>query len=152
MSNQPDINPYELEYARRHLAYLRRVADPTNQSILYMIMSIVFILGLVIYVAGDQITTGVIPLPAGWRADFVGDFLYNVGLVLWTSVVVVFLLEVAVDLQKRTNARYLKKLEQALGVRETALEPATVDSLAAQLAAMQADLAAVKAAVSRDAR
>src|SRR5262245_25971517 len=110
-----NIDPYELDYARRHLDYLRRSVDPEDRSILYWMMVIVLVVGLIIYVIADQITTGAIRLPAGWRADFVGDFLYNFGIALWTSVLVVFLLEVAVDLQKQVNQRYLRKIEQALG-------------------------------------
>jgi hypothetical protein len=110
------VDPYELEWARRHLDYLRRSADPEDRSVLYWMMLTVFVVGFLVYVAADQITIGAITLPVGWRPDFVGDFLYNFGIALWTSVLVVFLLEVAVDLQKQLNARYLKRMEQALGV------------------------------------
>jgi hypothetical protein len=150
--NPTDINPYELDYARRHLDYLRRVADPEDQSILYWIMGIVLVIGLVVYVAADQITTGAITLPAGWRPDFVGDFLYNFGIALWTSVLVVFLLEVAVDLQKKANVRYLRKMEQALGVPETATsdesERDSTDALAQQLEAINHTLNDLKAEIT----
>lgn len=153
MKQQPDqqpntFDPYELEWGRRYLHYLRRSAY--DNSVRNWTLITALALGLVLTVLGDQITVGVIPLPAGWRVDFVGGILYELGLILWTSVVVVFLLEIFVEQQQRRNRDYLRQLEAQLGESVTPDEPAAdEETLAHQIESLNARLDAILAELDR---
>ena len=144
MSKDPDISPAELAWARQHLDYVRHFADPKNNSALYWMMGIALVLGLVVYVVGDQIKIGVIGLPTGWRPDFVGVFLSDVGIALFTSVLVVWLLEVMVDMRKRVNQRYARKIEQTLGVADSVTPD---ERLLQAIEELKAEVAALKTAL-----
>lgn len=102
----------ELEWARDNLASMRRSVQ--NNTVLYITMAITFILGLVIYLVAVSISTQVIQLPENWRGDFIADLLYNLGITLWTSVILVLFLEVTVEYQRRRWQRYIQLVERVL--------------------------------------
>lgn len=146
----------ELDWARQNLDKLRRSAR--GNTALFTTMIFTFILGLIIYFVADGISTGLIATPAGLRVNLITDFLHNLGVVLWSSVVLVFFLEVVVEFQKKRWQRYVELIEQVLNEPGHVATPNTDDSeadITAQLAAiqnrlsnldqLQADVAALKA-------
>jgi hypothetical protein len=146
----------ELDWARQNLDKLRRTAR--GNMPLYTTMIFTFILGLIIYFVADGISLGLIATPAGLRADLMADFLHNLGVVLWSSVVLVFCLEVVVEFQKKRWQRYVELIEHVLNEQGHVATPNTDDSeanIASQLAAiqnrlssldqLQADVTALKA-------
>lgn len=114
------FSPGELEWARDNLPKMRRMTH--DSSVLYLIMTMTFIFGLIVYFAADGISTGALVLPAGWRVDLIADFLYNLGVVLWTSVVLVFFMEVVVDYQRRRWQRYVQLIERTLKIQGVPIE------------------------------
>src|SRR5512143_269229 len=99
----------ELDWARQNLDKLRRSAR--GNTALFTTMIFTFILGLIIYFVADGIRMGFIASPLGLRVDLTSYFLYNLGVVLWSSVVLVFFLEVVVEYQKRRWQRYVELIE-----------------------------------------
>jgi hypothetical protein len=126
------------------------------------------VLGLAFYFAADAISTGAVSLPPEWRASLIADFLYNLGVVLWTSVVLAFLLEIVVDYQRRRWQRYVKLIERVTTSSATTEVSAddgdevdveatlelvlkklkALDTLGAELAEVKAQLAAALTAKS----
>jgi hypothetical protein len=139
---------YEIDWARQNLPLLRRYTQ-TN-TILYYWMVITLIVGLAAHVLSDQIGIGAIMLPEGWRADFVADLLYNVGIALWTSVAITFFLEVIPDWQRKMAQRYIDELMEQAGAPEDgdSAEEATVSDLAKEVAALRVEIAALRAGLS----
>lgn len=105
-------SPEELEWARQNLGTMRR--QLRGNTFLLGILALAFVLGIVFYLLADAINTGTIVLPDGWRADLIGDFLYNLGLILWTSVVISLFLEVGVEYSHRRAEQYVEDVEMAL--------------------------------------
>jgi len=157
------FSPGELEWARDNLDKMRRTVS--NNSLLYLTMALTFVIGLVLYLLSDSIATGAIILPTSWRADLIADVLYNLGSVLWTSVVLVLFLEVIVEYQRRRWQRYLRLVEQALKGEQSNRSSTdeqtdaaassilgkldailgkldTIDQLQAEVAALKAEMAA----------
>lgn len=100
----------ELEWARQHLGQMRRTVR--GNRMLYWMLAITFALGLILYLLSFAMTGKVINLPPGWFAKILPDFLYNLGIILWTSVILVLFLEVAVDIQRKRWRRYIKLIEK----------------------------------------
>ena len=131
----------ELDWARQNLGKLRRTAR--GNTSLYMTMIFTFILGLIIYFVADGISVGAIAVPSGWRINLLADLLHNLGVVLWSSVVLVFFLEVVVEFQKKRWQRYVQLIEHVLNEQGQAAAQDTDPSegdITAQLAALQARL------------
>lgn len=136
----------ELDWARDNLEQMRRNAR--NNTVLYLTLAGTLALGVIVYLLGVLIAEGIIGLPEGWGANLLADFLYNLGIALWTSVIIVFFLEVIVEYQQRRWQQYLIAVEQALeqlGEKLPAGEEEAADPLAARLEAIQAELAEIKA-------
>jgi len=104
-----------------------------------------------IYAIGD----GTITLPAGWRTVLIQDFVNNLGIVLWTSVILTVFLDVFVDEAEKQSVARLKALEKALTAQGYRLEPveikdeaavtaAKLDALMAKVDALQAEVAALR--------
>lgn len=66
-------------------------------------------IGIVLYAVAQLIMNGTV---AG--SPVLADFLYNLGITLWTSVVLAFLLEVLVDRQRRFTERYIRLVQEAM--------------------------------------
>ncbi len=150
------FSPGELEWARQNLDKMRRTAR--GNTPLLVVMLLTFVLGLIIYFVSDGIQAGAIALPADWRASLIADFLYNLGVVLWTSVVLVFFLEVVVEYQRKRWQRYVQLIEHVLKEQGQAVTTAGEeidDDIATRLDAimnklsglevLQSDVAALKA-------
>ena len=153
------FTPDELDWARDNLDYLRRTVQ--NNTALYWTMIVTFVLGLVAYFLADALSIQTISLPAGWRADLIADLLYNLGVTLWTSVILVLFLEVVVEHQRKRWQRYTRLVERVLRDQgqDIPIEPsnnadnevvvrlneimsrlAVIDSLQAELADLKAKL------------
>lgn len=102
----------EIEWARTHVPYLQRLS--TGNQILYWTMAITLLLGLAIYALSFVVGNGTLSLPTFLPVEPTADFLYNLGIVLWTSVVLVFMLEVMVDVQRRQANKYLVLVQRVL--------------------------------------
>jgi hypothetical protein len=142
------FDPHEIEWARQNLPLLRRYAQ-TN-TILYYWMVVTLIVGLAAHVLSDQISIGAITLPEGWRAAFVADLLYNVGIALWTSVAITFFLEVIPDWQRKMAQRYIDELRKVVESPDDGDEAAeaTVSDLAREVTALRAEIAALRTELS----
>jgi hypothetical protein len=99
------IDEYELEWARQHVDLLRKYAY--GDTLRYWVLAIIFITGGVVTVIAYLIAAGKITITPAWRAEFWVDALLNVGIAFWSSALVVFLIEVFVDVQKRLSQQYL---------------------------------------------
>ena len=106
------FTPDELDWARDNLASMRRTVQ--NNTVLYWTMIATFIVGLIAYFLADAMSTQTLLLPAGWRADLIADLLYNLGVTLWTSVVLVLFLEIVVEYQRKRWQRYIRLVERVL--------------------------------------
>jgi hypothetical protein len=102
----------ELEWARQNLPAIQRSARST--TVLYVSMAVAFSLGLALYFLGYAIATGGIAMPPGWRDDLVADLMTELGVTLWTSVILVLFLEVIVEIQRKRWQRYARTVEHAL--------------------------------------
>ena len=143
----------EVEWATKNIDYLRRVTY--DNTILYIALTVVLVLGFVFYFIADGINIGSITLPVGWRTDLVYDLTYNLGTWLWASVITVFLLEVWVDYNRRRTERYLHLIERITGqptapqTDEAKLDAVltrldSIDHLQAEIAALKAEMQAGK--------
>ena len=111
----------EIEWARTHVPYLQRLS--TGNQILYWTMVITLLLGLVVYWLSFVVSSGALSLPAFLPLELTADFLYNLGIVLWTSVVLVFMLEVMVDVQRRQAGKYLALVQRVLAEQVEKAQP-----------------------------
>jgi hypothetical protein len=102
----------ELEWAKRNVPYLQQLSR--SNRILYWTMGATLTLGILAYVLSFALAGGWLPWPAWLWPEFSSDLLYNLGITLWTSVVLAFLLEVIVDWQQRRAARYVALVRRAL--------------------------------------
>lgn len=147
----------ELEWARQNLPAIQQAAR--SNSVLYISMVVAFILGLALYILGFAISTGGISLPFGWQDDLIADLMTELGVTLWTSVILVFFLEVLVELQRKRWQRYARIVEHALQQpadkistsAETSSEPeiilARLDELIERMARLEnlpAEVSAIK--------
>ena len=102
----------ELEWARQNLPAIQRSAR--SNAVLYVSMAVAFTLGLALYFLEYAISTGGIAFPPGWRDDLIANLLTELGVTLWTSVILVFFLEVIVEIQRKRWQRYARTVEHAL--------------------------------------
>jgi hypothetical protein len=110
-------------------------------------------LGLVSHVVGFAIASNEVALQAGWPEDLLAELLISLGIALWTSVVIVFLLEVVPDWQSRQAARWSQAALAELQARGRALEvdvpPVDDDEIGTKLDAVLDRLTALEALVAR---
>ena len=137
----------ELEWAQNNLGQMRR--QLRGNTLLLGMLALAFVLGIIFYLLADAINTGAIVLPNGWRAELIGDFLYNLGVILWTSVVISLFLEVGVAYSHSRAQRYMAEVETALRMLgyDVPDEPAVEDE--SELAALTKKLDVVVGAVSQ---
>jgi hypothetical protein len=137
----------ELEWAGENLGYMRRTLR--DNTILFLTLAVTFIVGIVFYLLADGLNTGAIPLPEGWRTDLIADFIYNFGLILWTSVILALFLEVGVEYSRKRAQQYyaraLHTLQQGVSLpNEVADEEVDLpDDISAKLDAIMAKLAVI---------
>lgn len=102
----------ELEWARQNLPAIQRSAR--SNKVLYISMAVAFTLGLALYFIGYAISSGGVTMPPGWRDDLIAGLLAELGVTLWTSVILVLFLEVIVEIQRKRWQRYARMVEHAL--------------------------------------
>ena len=143
---------HELNYARVNWNLLRRGAEHNRIRIGYMLGA--FLFGLVLYLTAYGIGDGTVVMPKGWHAALIRDFLNNLGIVLWTSVILTVFLDVYVDEVEKQSVARLKALQKALASQGHQMEPIEIkddaataeklDSLLAKIDALQAEVAALR--------
>jgi hypothetical protein len=148
-------------FSKEELDWLAANADTVRgwargDRIIAWTMVVTFLLGLGVNLVGFAIGTGSLGLPAGWPAELIADLLVNVGVVLWTSVILVLFLEILPTWQQRQARAWSRAALAALRERgdltpdeSTVDEP--VDELGPKLDAIVARLDAIEAAVARSA-
>jgi hypothetical protein len=104
----------ELEWASKNIGYLQSFLRGNRLQL--SMLAVTFVLGLLLYAISQLIDAGVL---AG--SPVLADFLYNLGITLWTSVVLVFLLEVLVERQRGFTERYLRLVQEALRRQDEAV-------------------------------
>ena len=101
-------NPRALAWMEAHLPEFRQQAS--GQRPLYWILGIGFVVGLVAHVGGFLLKTSVTTEPL----LLVADLLYALGWALWTSVIVVFFVQIWPEAKRRQLKRWLDAYEAAL--------------------------------------
>jgi hypothetical protein len=91
-----------------HLPEFRQQAS--GQRPLYWILGIGFVVGLVAHVGGFLLKTSATTEPL----LLVADLLYALGFALWTSVIVVFFVQIWPEAKRRQLKRWLDAYEAAL--------------------------------------
>jgi hypothetical protein len=136
-----------------------------GDRIIVWTMVLTFLLGLAVNLIGFSLASGALALPGGWPTDLVADLLVNVGVVLWTSVVLVVFLEILPTRQQRQARAWARSALVALRQRgdelppevlEAADEPAedsdAVREVGAKLDAILARLDAIESAIGAQPR
>ena len=101
-------DPYALAWMEKHLPRFRRQAS--GQRPLYWILGIGFVVGLATHVGGFLLQTSATTEPL----LLVADLLYALGWSLWTSVIVVFFVQIWPEAKRRLLKRWLDAYEAAL--------------------------------------
>ena len=100
---------YLLAYVGEHLALVRQTAS--GQRPMYWILGIGFVVGLAAHAGGFLLKTSVTTEPLA----LVADLLYALGWALWTSVIVVFFIQIWPEAKKRQYKQALDAYEAAAG-------------------------------------
>ncbi len=98
-------DPAAQAWFEEHMSELRQ--DAYGQRILYFVLAIVFVVGIVAYLAGYVVKS---TTPAEPFA-LLSDLLYAFGFALWTAAVVVVLVEVIPEVKRRQIRRALEAYE-----------------------------------------
>jgi hypothetical protein len=101
-------DPRALAWMEEHLPAYRQQAS--GQRPLYWILGIGFVVGLATHVGGFLLKTSATTEP--WL--LVADLLYALGWALWTSVIVVFFVQIWPEAKRRQLKRWLDAYEAAL--------------------------------------
>ena len=101
-------NPHALAWMEAHLPEYRQQAS--GQRPLYWILGIGFVVGLAAHVGGYVLRSSVTTEPL----LLVADLLYALGWALWTSVIVVFFVQIWPEAKRRQLKRWLDAYEAAL--------------------------------------
>jgi hypothetical protein len=101
-------DPRALAWMEEHLPEFRQQAS--GQRPLYWILGIGFVVGLVAHVGGFLLKTSATTEPL----LLVADLLYALGWALWTSVIVVFFVQIWPEAKRRQLKRWLDAYEAAL--------------------------------------
>jgi hypothetical protein len=86
-----------------HPASARAMSD--SRRISTLAMATTFVVGLMVHLAGYGIGTRSIPMPDWLPADLASTLVSNLGIVLWTSVILVVFLEILPARTRRRAAR-----------------------------------------------
>jgi len=98
---------YLLAYVGEHLTLVRQTAS--GQRPMYWILVIGFVVGLAAHAGGFLLKTSVTTEPLA----LVADLLYALGWALWTSVIVVFFVQIWPEAKKRQYKQALDAYEAA---------------------------------------
>ena len=100
-------DPNALAWMEEHLPEFRQQAS--GQRPLYWILGIGFVVGLAAHVGGFLLKSSVTTEPL----LLVADLLYALGYALWTSVIVVFFVQIWPEAKRRQLKRWLDAYEAA---------------------------------------
>jgi len=100
---------YLLDYVGEHLTLVRQTAS--GQRPMYWILGIGFVVGLAAHAGGFLLKTSATTEPL----SLVADLLYALGWALWTSVIVVFFVQIWPEAKKRQYKQALDAYEAAAG-------------------------------------
>jgi hypothetical protein len=100
---------YLLDYVGEHLTLVRQTAS--GQRPMYWILGTGFVVGLAAHAGGFLLKTSVTTEPLA----LVADLLYALGWALWTSVIVVFFVQIWPEAKKRQYKQALDAYETAAG-------------------------------------
>jgi hypothetical protein len=100
---------YLLDYVGEHLMLVRQTAS--GQRPMYWILGTGFVVGLAAHAGGFLLKTSVTTEPLA----LVADLLYALGWALWTSVIVVFFIQIWPEAKKRQYKQALDAYEAAAG-------------------------------------
>ena len=95
-----------------HPASARAMSDSSRISTLAMATT--FALGIVVHLAGYGIGSRSIPIPDWVPADLASTLVSNLGIVLWTSVILVVFLEILPARTRRRAARSMSLAAETL--------------------------------------
>jgi hypothetical protein len=106
-------------FSKEELDWVAQNLDDTQawargSAVIWWTLVGTFLLGLAVHVLGFAFATGALDLPAGWPTDLVADLLANLGIALWTSVVLVLFLEIMPDWQRRRAETWARAALAAL--------------------------------------
>jgi hypothetical protein len=101
-------DPRALAWMEDHLPEFRQQAS--GQRPLYWILGIGFVVGLAVHVGGFLLKTSAATEPL----LLVADLLYALGWALWTSVIVVFFVQIWPEAKRRQLKRWLDAYDAAL--------------------------------------
>ena len=93
----------QVAWVAAHPAAARAMSDASRISTLAMATT--FALGLLVHLAGYGIGSRSIPMPDWLPADLASTLVSNLGIVLWTSVILVVFLEILPARTRRRAAR-----------------------------------------------
>jgi hypothetical protein len=99
-----------------------------GDRIIVWTLVVTFLLGLAVNLIGFSLASGALALPSGWPTDLVADLLVNVGVVLWTSVVLVVFLEILPTRQQRLARAWARSALVALRQRGDELPPEVLEA------------------------
>ena len=100
---------YLLDYVGEHLMLVRQTAS--GQRPMYWILGTGFVVGLAAHAGGFLLKTSATTEPL----MLVADLLYALGWALWTSVIVVFFIQIWPEAKKRQYKQALDAYEAAAG-------------------------------------
>jgi uncharacterized membrane protein YeiH len=100
---------YLLDYVGEHLTLVRQAAS--GQRPMYWILGTGFVVGLAAHAGGFLLKTSVTTEPLA----LVAELLYALGWALWTSVIVVFFVQIWPEAKKRQYKQALDAYEAAVG-------------------------------------
>jgi hypothetical protein len=125
-----------------------------GDQIITWTLVVTFLIGLAVYLVGFALGRGALGLPDGWPSELVADLLTSLGVVLWTSVILVLFLEILPNWQQRRAQAWARGALAALRERgDEAAQALPAEDLAdpveAKLDAILARLGDLEAAVGR---
>jgi hypothetical protein len=120
-------------FSKEELDWLAANADTVTgwargERIIVWTMVVTFLIGLVVNLIGFGLGSGVLALPTGWPSELIADLLVNVGVVLWTSVVLVVFLEILPTRQQRQARAWARSALAALRERGDELPPEVLEA------------------------
>lgn len=110
------------------------------------------IAGLAVHVLGFALASEALALPGGWPSELIADLLANLGIALWTSVIIVLFVDALPAWNRRRAQSWARRALAALQERGDAVaqlipDDADADAVGAKLDAILARLGAIESAV-----
>ena len=146
-------------FSKKELDWVAANLDDTRgwargDRIVTWTLVVTFVIGVVVYLIGFALGSEAVRLPAGWPRELIADLLTNLGVVLWTSVILVLFIQVVPNWQQRRAQAWARGALSALKERGgEAAEAVAAEDLAdptdARLDAILARLESIEGALGR---